>query len=100
MNTLTGTEQKRKFWGRMIWISALSMVLTICAGAALPAIRITNALNALKATGTAHPSELASEISKAIMLGMLALPFAFAALVLFIIAILRHRKFSNQTQAS
>jgi hypothetical protein len=32
------------------------------------------------------------------LIGMLALPFAFVALVLFIIAIVRHRKFSDPTQ--
>lgn len=83
----------------MIWGSAVSLVLSVCLVVILPVIGMVNAFGTLKASGAADPSELASDISSGIMIGMLALPFAFASLILFIVAIVRHRKFSNPTQA-
>ncbi|MEK6232942.1 MAG: MotA/TolQ/ExbB proton channel family protein [Luteolibacter sp.] len=99
MTRQTDAENKRKFWGKMIWISAASLVLSICAGVAVPALAMINAFSTLSATGAADPAELAGAISTSIIMSMLAIPFALAALVLFIVAIMRHRKFSNPIQS-
>ena len=89
------SEQKRKFWGKMIWISAISLVLSICLGIGTFLAGMMHAFNSLSKSGTADPAELAGDISNAMFAAMLTIPIAFAALVLFIIAIIRHRKFSN-----
>jgi hypothetical protein len=92
-------DRKRKFWGNMIWISAIFLVVSICSGVAAPVIGMVNAFGKLKAAGAADPNELAGDISVAILGGLYSIPFALAALVIFIIAIVRHRKFSNPSQA-
>ncbi len=79
----------------MIWISAVSLVVSVLLAVSLPVLGMINAFGILKKAGAADPSELAAQISSAMIVGMLALPFAFAALILFVIAITRHRKFSN-----
>jgi len=58
-----------------------------------------SAFKTMSASGAADPSELAGDISAALIGPMVCIPFALIALVLFIIAIIRHRKFSNPTQA-
>jgi len=99
MNILPYAGQKRKFWGKMIWISAIVLVVAICAGVAAPVVGMINAFSTLKAAGAADPSALAGDISTALYGTLVSIPFAFASLVLFIIAIVRHRKFSNPNQA-
>ncbi len=99
MNPPTHDEQKRKFWGKMIWISAISLVFTVILAISLPILGMVNAFSSLKTSGAADPSEAASEISRGMIVGMYALPFAFISLVFFIIAVIRHRKFSNPVQA-
>lgn len=92
-------EQKRKFWGKMIWISAGSLVLSICLGIGNYIHSMISAYQNLKVSGAADPNALADDISSALIGTLLAIAFAFAALFIFIIAIVRHRKFSNPTQA-
>ncbi|MDE0834993.1 MAG: MotA/TolQ/ExbB proton channel family protein [Akkermansiaceae bacterium] len=99
MTRQTNAENKRKFWGKMIWISAASLVLSICAGVAVPVLAMINAFSSLSPTGATDPSELASSLSTALIGVIISVPFALAALVLFIVAIMRHRKFSNPIQA-
>ena len=83
----------------MIWISAITLVVSICGGIAAYLIGIANALATLKSAGSADPSALAGDISTVMIGSMISLPFAFASMVLFIIAIVRHRKFSNPNLA-
>jgi len=99
MNTSINFEQKRKFWGKMILVSAIALVVAICAGVAAPLIGMINAFSTLKTAGAADPSALAGDISTALIGTLVCVPFAFASLVLFIVAIVRHRKCSNPTQA-
>jgi len=98
MNT-SPTDQKRKFWGKMIWISAISLVVTICAPILVYVLGMMNAFSTLKKSGAADPAELAGDISTVIFGTLICVPFAFAALSLFIISIIRHRKFSNPSEA-
>ncbi len=83
----------------MIWISAIAVIISICAGVAIYMGAMINAFNKLEKSGAADPSQLAGDISTALVGGMLAIPFACASLILFIIALVRHRKFSNPAQA-
>lgn len=99
MNPPTHVEKKQKFWGKMIWISAIILVFSVCAGVAASVVGMINAFSTLKTAGAADPSALAGDISTALYGTLISIPFAFAALVLFIIAIVRHRKFSNPNQA-
>jgi uncharacterized membrane protein YhaH (DUF805 family) len=99
MDIQQSAETKRKFWGKMIWISAISLVLAICAGVAVPVIGMINAFSTLSTAGSADPAELAGNISTALIGALVSIPFALASLVLFIVAIIRHRKFSNPSQA-
>jgi hypothetical protein len=80
-------EQKRRFWGNMIRISAISLVVSVCAGVAAPLVGMLNAFNKLKTAGAADPSALAADISIALLGSLVAIPFALTSLVLFIIAI-------------
>ncbi len=95
----SSAEQKRRFWGKMIWISAISLVLSICIGVATYVIAVMNAFSTLGKTGAADPAELAGNISNALIGALVCAPIAFIALVLFVIAIVRHRKFSNPSEA-
>ena len=79
----------------MIWITAITLVLSVCAGIGAYVVNIIGAFNTLSSTGSADPAELANDISNALILTLIAAPFALASLVLFVIAIIRHRKFSN-----
>lgn len=97
---LVALEDKRKFWGKMIWISAGSVVFMVLLAVSLPILGIIKAFGHLKNTGAADPASLASDISTAMMIGILALPFAFLSLVFFILAIVQHRKLSNPNQTS
>ena len=97
--TQSDAEQKRKFWGKMIWISAISLALSVCMGIAAPVLGMIRAFSKLKTAGAADPEQLAGDISLALLGSLIAVPFALIALVLFIIAIIRHRKFSNPIQA-
>jgi uncharacterized membrane protein YhaH (DUF805 family) len=99
MDIQQSAETKRKFWGKMIWISAISLVLAICAGVATYIIGMISAFDRLSKSGAADPEELAGDISIALMGSLISIPFAFIALILFIIAIVRHRKSSNPTLA-
>ncbi len=94
-------EQKRKFWGKMIWISAISLALSVCMGIAAPVLGMIRAFGKLKTAGAANPEQLAGDIFRALYLygSLIAVPFALITLILFIISIIRHRKFSNTYQA-
>ena len=85
----------------MIWISAISLVLSVCIGIAAPfVVGMISAFRSLKTTGVTSPEKLSDDISTALLVGtLIAVPFALITLVLFIIAIIRHRKFSNTYQA-
>jgi ABC-type Fe3+ transport system permease subunit len=96
--TQSTAGQKRRFWAKMIWISAISLVLSVCIGIAPPAFAMINAFSALKTTGAADPQQLAGEISTALFGTLIAVPFSLIAFVLFVIAIIRHRKSSNPTE--
>lgn len=91
-------ERKRKFWRKMIWISAMSLVLSICAGVVAYLIGMIRAFGKLGAAEASDPAELANDISTAVTGPVIAIPFVIASLILFIIAIFRHRKFSNPTE--
>jgi biopolymer transport protein ExbB/TolQ len=95
VSTQSTDEQKRKFWGKMIWISALSLVLSICVGSLATVLAMLNAFSKLKEAGAADPSQLAGDISTALYGVIIAVPFACIALLLFIIASIHHRKLSN-----
>lgn len=82
----------------MIWISAISLVLSICVGIGTYVAGMINAFDKLKTAGAADPNELAGDISFALFGGLLAIPLAVASLILFVIAIFRHRKFANPIQ--
>lgn len=82
----------------MIWSSAIFLVVAICAGVAVPVVGMIHAFGTLKTAGAADPEALASDISLALLGSLIAIPFAGAALIFFIIAIMRHRKFSNPAQ--
>jgi len=99
MDTSPHLENKRKFWGKMIWISAASLVLTILFGVATYVIGMISAFNKLKVSGAADPNELAGNISAVLFATLLSIPCALAAVILFIVSIMKHRKFSNPTQA-
>ncbi|MEP5351906.1 MAG: MotA/TolQ/ExbB proton channel family protein [Luteolibacter sp.] len=98
MNLPTPAEQKQKFWGKMIWISAISLALSVCAFFILPVIGMVNAFSTLKTAGSADPAALAGDISTAIYGSLIAIPFAAISLILFVIAILRHKKLSNPAE--
>ncbi len=79
----------------MIWISAISLALSILVGLAAPVIGMVKAFGTLQVAGAADPAALAGDISLALIGSLVVLPFAFASLALFIVAIVRHRKFSD-----
>ena len=83
----------------MIWISAISLVVSICAGIAAYFIGMINAFSTLKTAGAADPSALAGDISTVLIGPLISVPIAMASLVLFITAIVRHRTFSNPNLA-
>ncbi len=83
----------------MIWISPISLVVSICAGIAAYLIGMVNAFSTMKTAGAADPSELAGDISIALIGSLVAVPFALASLIVFIVAVIKHRKFSNPTLA-
>lgn len=83
----------------MIWTSAIAMILSICAGLATYVLSMINAFSKLKTSGAADPNQLAGDISTAMLALIICIPFAFISLILFIIALVRHRKFSNPAQA-
>ncbi len=99
MNPPTNSERKRKFWGNMIWISAIVLVISICGGVAAVLIGMSGAFEKLQTAGSADPSSLAGNISNVLMASLISVPFAMVSLILFIIAIVKHRKLSNPNQA-
>lgn len=86
---------KRKLWAWLKWISFSLMLLLPMNSIAASIISMQQVFAELSKSGKADPSELAAKISVSLLTALWAFIFAFPALVFWIFAIIRHRKWKK-----
>jgi biopolymer transport protein ExbB/TolQ len=85
-------SRKRRFWGRMIWVGAIAFLALPVIGMLGTVIGMTGAFATLKNTGSADPSELAGNISVALLTTFWAIVASLPILIFLIISIIRYRR--------
>ena len=87
MNDTSDSEQSKRFWGRIALISGLCIVIPPMLGLVGTVIGMVNAFGTLQTAGAADPSELAGDISFALLTTLWGLVFSVVALIPFIVSL-------------
>ena len=86
-----GLADKRRFWKRMIWISALAMLLPPAVGITGTVIGMIRAFGELADIGTADPEALAGSISVSVLTTIYGLLFWIPGILVLALSVVRFR---------
>lgn len=97
---MNGTARRRRFWKRMIWVSAIVTAALPLSGIVGTIVGMTRAFSRLRDVGSADPSALAGDISIALLTTLWAIILSLPALIFLIVSLIRYRHSGRDLQTS
>ena len=81
--------RKKRFWKKTMWISLAATLLLVVVGFSGTIIGMVRAFATLEKSGAADPAVLAQDISRTLIVSMVAVPLIALAALLFLVSLIR-----------
>ena len=93
MQNIASLQKSKSFWGWVALVSGIGVSWLLLNALIGVVTGLINPFSTLRAYGTADPSELAGDISIALLTGFWGAIFSIIFLIPFVIAVIKYRKF-------